>query len=273
MAKIFEKHSELREDYEFHRARSKRFFLLSLIGLLGATLGVLLVLGSGGLATILLALIKAAAISVLVGSFSFVGIIIIVVSMLYSVTMIMLGAYHVNQATIYGKGLEGEDITADIIAKLPDGYYGFQNVTVVYDGKKSELDMVVAGPTGVFIVETKNRNGDIRGNFDDRTWTQYKVGRGGTPYSNDFYSPVKQVGTHIYRLSHFLRERGVKVHIDGAVYFSNPEADVRIGGRMGNIPVFACADNGGAELIRYIISGNGQLDNDTIGKVCRLLVK
>lgn len=274
MAKIYNKHSELRDDYDFHRGRAKRFFLLSLFGLIGIALGLLVAFGSGGIAAFLLAVLSVIPIlSVLVGSFGLVGFLIIVASIIYMAIMLMLGGYHSNQATILGSGLEGENATADIVSALPEGFYGIQNVVVTFEGKKSELDMVVAGPTGVFIIETKNRNGEIRGNYGDREWTQYKIGRGGTPYSNDFYSPVKQVGTHIYRLAHFLREKGVKVHVDGAVYFSNPEAEVDIYGDAGNIPVFSYREDGDEAIIRYILSGKGELSTDIVRRVCQLLSK
>lgn len=274
MAKIYTKHSELKDDYEFHRGRAKRFFLLSLLGLIGIAFGGIVAFGSGGIAAVLLAVLKVIPIiSVLAGSFGLIGFIIIVLSVIYMAIMLMLGGYHSNQATILGAGLDGEDATANIVAALPEGFYGFQNVVVTYEGKKSELDMVVAGPTGVFIIETKNRNGEIRGSYGDREWTQYKVGRGGTPYSNDFYSPVKQVGTHIYRLAHFLRDKGVKVHVDGAVYFSNPEAEVDIYGDMGNIPVFSCCADGEDAVIRYILSGNSELAAEVVRRVCQLLSK
>ena len=80
-------------------------------------------------------------------------------------------------------GLAGEVATANFIAKFPDSFSGFQNLNVTYEGKKSELDMVVVGPTGVYIIETKNHNGHIQGNFESHDWVQFKTGRAGGQYS------------------------------------------------------------------------------------------
>ena len=167
-------------------------------------------------------------------------------------------------------GQAGENATADFIAQFPDSYSGFQNLKVTYEGKQSEIDMVVVGPTGVYIIETKNHNGHIRGSFESHDWMQYKVGRAGGQYSKEFYSPVKQVGTHVYRLAHYLRLRGAQVHVDAMVFFTNPAATVEVYGTPGNIPVYA--GQTGAELIaKQIIGGKPVLSPQTVESVCRLL--
>lgn len=157
-----------------------------------------------------------------------------------------------NKARTVGSGVQGESATAHIIAALSDDYYGLQNVTVSYDGKASEIDIVVVGPTGVFAVEAKNMGGIIHADGAERQWVQHKIGRRGTPYSNTFYSPVKQVRTHVYRLANHLRDNGFRVTVESAVYFSNPETQVRQINEDSRTPVFSAAENGGADLLAYI---------------------
>ena len=164
--------------------------------------------------------------------------------------------YFGEKANALKAGVEGEITTAMIVEELPDDYVVYQNIEVTYNGKASELDAVVVGPTGVFIIETKNHNGKIAGSYDDPQWVQHKVGRQGTPYSKNFYSPVKQVGTHVYRLANFLRGNGCNVYVNGIVYFANPAAEVYIGGAEGNTPVYS-ALNGGATRLRERILGCG----------------
>lgn len=174
------------------------------------------------------------------------------------------------QAQIQQAGEMGEAATAHLIAQLPAGYFGFQNIRVTYQGNTSELDMVVVGRTGVFIIETKNHNGNIQGNFDQHQWIQYKTGRQGGQYSKEFYNPVKQVGTHTYRLAHYLRDRGCNVHVDSMVFFTNPTASIQVYGTPGRIPVYAGQQ--GAELIfRQILSGNANLTPNQIHQICNLL--
>ncbi len=179
-----------------------------------------------------------------------------------------------DQGRIYESGFRGESESEELIARsLPNDYYGIPNVRVQYDGKESELDMVVVGKTGVFIVETKNHGGTIWGSYGEHQWTQMKVGRGGTPYSKEFYSPIKQVKTHIYRLAHFLRQNGVQVHVDAMVVFANPDTVVNMEGMQGEIPVYA-NDGYGATQIREFITGHEVVLTDAmVDKIRTMLEK
>jgi len=182
----------------------------------------------------------------------------------------VIGVTSGQENRIVQTGIDGETATANLIRQLPEGYFGFQNVTVSYQGKSSELDMVVVGRTGVFIIETKNHNGTIQGSFQEPQWIQYKTGRRGGSYSKELYNPVKQVGTHVYRLAHYLRDQGCNVHVDAMVFFTNPQATVQVYGTPGNIAVYA--GQTGAELIfRQILSGNAELQPAVIRRVCQLL--
>ena len=87
---------------------------------------------------------------------------------------------------ILAAGIEGEKQTANLLSFLPKDYTVYQDVRVPFKGKTSEVDNIVVGKKGVFIIETKNLNGDISGRIEDTYWTQTKVGRGGTPYSSEF---------------------------------------------------------------------------------------
>ena len=186
--------------------------------------------------------------------------------------IILISAFG-SKASSLKYGIKGERDTAALIERLPDGYYGIQNATVCFEGKQSEIDMIVVGPSGVFIVESKSRNGQITGDYDARYWTQHKVGRGGTPYSSDFYSPVKQVGTHVYRLAHFLRSRGMGVNIEGAVYMSSDNSEVFLSGTPGRIPVFTNTPDGIDRLYKFILSGKANLSRQSIGAICNILLK
>ncbi len=186
--------------------------------------------------------------------------------------IILISAFG-SKASSLKYGIKGERDTAALIERLPDGYYGIQNATVSFEGKQSEIDMIVVGPSGVFIVESKSRNGQITGDYDARYWTQHKVGRGGTPYSSDFYSPVKQVGTHVYRLAHLLRSRGMGVNIEGAVYMSSDNSEVFLSGTPGRIPVFTNTPDGIDRLYKFILSGKANLSRQSIGAICNILLK
>lgn len=184
---------------------------------------------------------------------------------------LFFGIYMNKQARIYKAGISGESSTAELVRQLPEDYFGVQNLKVTYDKKTSEIDLVVVGPAGVFIVETKNQKGEVTGDAEGQNWVLLKIGRKGSPYTKTFYNPVKQVGTHTYRLANFLRQGGVQVRVESAVYFSNPETTVLLTGTPKNARVF-CAQTGGGEDLKVFLTGGGQrLSQQQIQRVRQLL--
>ena len=165
-------------------------------------------------------------------------------------------------------GISGERIATNVLAMLPDSYTVFQNVIVTYGNKQSEIDNIVVGKSGVFIIEVKNHNGRIRGNLGDTYWTQHKVGRGGTPYTNEMYNPVKQVGTHIYCLANYLRRKGVNTYIEGMVYFVNETCQLSLTGNS-TISVYSSYEQ--EHICRQILSGKSNLDSRSVNYICRLI--
>lgn len=174
---------------------------------------------------------------------------------------------------IIAAGIQGENLTAHILSALPDDYTVFQDVYISYDKKTSEIDNIVVGKTGVFIIETKNHNGIISGSYDDKMLLQIKIGRGGTAYSSSFYNPVKQVGTHIYRLANYLRSKGIYTYINGIVFFSNSEADVKVKTQSDGVPVFSYNHNHGKDMISYILNSKESLSGKQVSRIVKLLEK
>ena len=62
------------------------------------------------------------------------------------------------------KGALGEEIVARELARLPGGFHVFHSVDVgggLLMWRGGDIDHVVAGPTGIFVIETKNWRGKI----------------------------------------------------------------------------------------------------------------
>lgn len=180
---------------------------------------------------------------------------------------------YLTRASTFYVGYKGEKNTLDLLAELPDDYYILNNVMVQVKGKESELDNIIVSPNGVMVLEVKNHNGSIHGDAEDKHWTQHKVGRKGTPYSKQMYSPIKQVGTHTWRLSQFLKANGFHVWVDNAVYFANPETDVIISNLSeSKTPVFSYDTSD--ELLDYLQKEKRKkLSEENIQKIVELLNK
>ncbi len=181
-----------------------------------------------------------------------------------------------KQAAVLNAGVIGENATRQLIRHLPGSFYAVSNVKIEHDGNRSELDLVVVGPTGVFVIETKNYSGNIIGRTDDDTWKRTKKSEHGQAYSTSFYSPVKQVATHTYRLSKFLKKNKLFVWVQGAVYFSDHSASLKLSGNQKKIPVFLADSKMPIKhnkLLRFIkgFSTQKKLSPKTVDKIVRLL--
>ncbi|MEM4704061.1 MAG: nuclease-related domain-containing protein [Candidatus Bathyarchaeia archaeon] len=85
-------------------------------------------------------------------------------------------------------GAEGEETVAKHLSLLGDPYQVIHDV--VLPNMRGNIDHIVLGPNGVFVIETKNNNGFITCNGD--SWLQRKVGQQGTPYFGKIGCPSKQ---------------------------------------------------------------------------------
>lgn len=141
-----------------------------------------------------------------------------------------------NTTKIHKAGIEGEKTTLKYLKKLNDDFHIFPNVSISYENKESELDLIVVGKPGIFVIEIKNLKGDISGDFEENHWFQHKIGRKGTKYTQKFYNPTKQVGTHVYRLSKLLKENDIQNWVQGIVFFSNKNSNINVSN--GSIPIF-----------------------------------
>lgn len=168
--------------------------------------------------------------------------------------LIALVVYNINdkKARVLSSGLEGENKANSIFEKLSDDYYVLSDLNVKVGNKTSQIDNIVVGSNGIFVIETKNLNGLIEGNEDDKEIVQHKVGVKGGKYSKAFYNPIKQVSTHVYRVSEVLKRYNLNKWVQGAVYFTNRNCIVDI--NSTRIPVFSAAEEGDKEVLNYIVN-------------------
>lgn len=161
-----------------------------------------------------------------------------------------------NEIRQLNHGLKGERTTLNQLASLPDTFFVLPDLTISVDGLSSQIDTVVVGPSGIFIIETKNLVGKITGTLEDKQWTQTKTDRYGNEHKSTFYNPVKQVNTHVFRLSQLLKKHHLSCWVQGTVYFASREALINIG--SADTPVFSALHDS-SNLLSYIISYNAKI--------------
>lgn len=174
-----------------------------------------------------------------------------------------------ERSAIYTAGLQGEMRTLSVLQLLDKQHIVIPNATVSFSGQSSEMDAVVIGPSGVFIVETKNHRGFIQGDTAAQQLTQITQDRYGNRFSQSFYNPCRQVATHAYRLKFVLKERGLDIWVNTCVFFSNPEACLNITNNTNqNCPVFREPN----QLLAYLTQGQAVLQPETIQQITQCIL-
>jgi len=87
------------------------------------------------------------------------------VVMFLAVLMLLRGVFTCyRRIGAFFKGAAGEEIVARELAHLPAGYHVFHSLDMgggVLMWHKGDIDHVVVGPSGVFVIETKNWRGTV----------------------------------------------------------------------------------------------------------------
>ncbi len=160
---------------------------------------------------------------------------------------------------IYAKlehGIIGEEYIANMLEKkLPDTYHILRNIIVVSNNSKAEIDIIVVGETGVFIIEIKHWLGEITGRIYDEKWYQEKTSKRNQIYTEKYSNPLKQIGRQWDCLENSFKNNGIQGTILSLLFFSNPETSLNITGK-NHIPIFTMKENGIDDLIDFIINSN-----------------
>ncbi|HOI24254.1 MAG TPA: nuclease-related domain-containing protein [Caldisericia bacterium] len=147
----------------------------------------------------------------------------------------IFGAYlyqsKVTQTKIWRSGLTGQHRVEEALANLDDRYTLINNMSLPF--KKCDMDHILIGPNGIFLIETKNYKGEITC-IGDR-WEYQKVGRNGGLYRGHINNPSKQLKRSIWELKNYLDKKSKKIlqqsafpyWIQGVLVFTNKEAVLR----------------------------------------------
>jgi hypothetical protein len=115
----------------------------------------------------------------------------------------------------YRKGQEGENkVVEAIISNLDEEWALFRNISLP-GRKKNDLDLILVGPPGVWVLEVKNFDGEYKNTGED--W-EY---RAGNIWKSPKKSPSRQVQNNALTLSNFLKADGIKQYVKPIVVWAN----------------------------------------------------
>ncbi len=127
-----------------------------------------------------------------------------------------------KQIEEHRRGQDGEERVVEIVLQALDGNWQlFRNVNLP-GRNKGDLDLVLVGPPGVWVLEVKNFNGTYRSVGE--SW-YYKKGRN---WKNAPKSPSRQAYNNALRLSNFLKADRLKVFVNSVVVWANPESPLSV---------------------------------------------
>lgn len=119
----------------------------------------------------------------------------------------LLGIYGYGNSISWNKGIKGESIVAEYLNQLPEDYFVFNDVK--FPGSWGNLDHIIIGPNGVFVIETKNITGFFV--IDNNEWYYKKHSYFTGTLKRSISQPGKQVLKNTKALKNFLDLNGVNV--------------------------------------------------------------
>ncbi|HTX93175.1 MAG TPA: nuclease-related domain-containing protein [Anaerolineales bacterium] len=122
-----------------------------------------------------------------------------------------------KQIDNYRQGQKGEERTIEVILQALDGNWSLFRNILLPGRNKADLDTVLVGPSGVWVLEIKNFTGEYR-NIGEQ-W-EYRGKKRWNPYKK---SPSRQAQNGAARLGNFLRADGIDQWVDSAVVWANQE--------------------------------------------------
>ena len=124
-----------------------------------------------------------------------------------SLIILFIGAvafsYGYNKSKSWDKGIVGEAIVKNYLNQLPEDYIIYNDVK--FSGSYGNLDHIVIGLNGIFVIETKNYKGFFI--VKNKEWF-YKTGR---TIKRATSNPGKQVLANTISLRKFLIDNGINM--------------------------------------------------------------
>lgn len=148
---------------------------------------------------------------------------------------------------VLNSGVRGEKQLYRTVKKLGGNNIIILNLPVRYKRGRSELDTMLITHKGVIIIEVKNHSGSISGSWKSDKWMQRKYYRDGKVTQQEMDNPIKQMRRQRDIVKSILNSAGEDVWIDTVLYFSSPNAKLRLNLREND---YVCSSS--SELLHFL---------------------
>lgn len=171
---------------------------------------------------------------------------------------------------VLNSGVKGEKRLYRAVRRLSGNNIIFRNLPVRYKRGRSELDLMIISHSGIIIVEVKNHSGTISGGWKSDKWMQKKFYRDGKTSQQEMDNPIKQMRRQRDIVKSILNAEGENVWIDTVLYFSSPNAKLRLTLRETD---YVCSSE--AELMHFLeqYKGGETLSMSRMQKIAEILRK
>lgn len=106
----------------------------------------------------------------------------------------------------------GEEEVKKVLSKI-SGYKLLNDIMIRKENGTSQIDHILVGKKGVFIIETKDYSGTIKGEEYSKYWTQTINKR-----KNHFYNPIRQNYGHLKSVEKLIKEKDIYISL---IVFTN----------------------------------------------------
>lgn len=139
----------------------------------------------------------------------------------------------------------------------------YDDVTfMTVSGGTTQIDHVVLSRKGIFCIETKNLNGDLKGNVDDKNWLHWNK-RGD---KNIIYNPIFQNHAHIKHLA-----RVLKLETSQVEGFVTNVGDAKLKGNMNPMFGRAAIEKGTGFILKLFFRSSSKFSKEEVNQFKELL--
>ncbi len=194
-------------------------------------------------------------------------------SMFFGIAFILFALFMIakHNYNILNAGVKGEQQTYEVLKQLPKEFTVITNPVIHNRGSVNELDFVVIGTNGVFVVESKNYRGIITGSTSAQNWKQIKHGKNKT-YEKEVKNPAKQVYRQGRRMAEMFIDFGISADIFPILYFVDNRSQLKI---TDDAEINVAIINNESDLLDFIINSKGKhiVDSSERAEIIRFFKK